>query len=91
MRDQLVWVCPACARTVRVPRTVERISCSCGHEQLNGPTPGLGDDLAAALARAGLTKALYIRLRRKIGLRKPCGCRKRQKKLNEIGNTFGIG
>ena len=91
MRDQLVWVCPACARTVRVPRTVERISCSCGHEQLNGPTPGLGDDLAAALARAGLTKALYIRLRRALGFRKPCGCGKRQRLLNRAGKALGIG
>ena len=48
--------------------------------------PGLGDRVASALAAVGITKE---RVSKALG--KPCGCAKRQAKLNDIGRRFGIG
>ena len=48
--------------------------------------PGLGDMVASALSAVGITKE---RVSKAIG--KPCGCAKRQEKLNELGRKFGIG
>lgn len=48
--------------------------------------PGLGDMVAAGLSAVGITKE---RVSKAIG--KPCGCAKRQEKLNELGRKFGIG
>jgi hypothetical protein len=48
--------------------------------------PGLGDRVASALAAVGITKE---RVSKALG--KPCGCAKRQAKLNELGRKFGIG
>ena len=50
------------------------------------PRPGLGDRVAAALAAVGITKE---RVSKALG--KPCGCAKRQQRLNELGRKFGIG
>jgi len=47
---------------------------------------GLGDMVAGGLASVGITKA---RVSKAIG--RPCGCAKRQEKLNELGRKFGIG
>ena len=49
-------------------------------------TQGLGDLVAAALSAVGITKE---RVSKAIG--RPCGCAKRQEKLNNIGRRFGIG
>jgi len=48
--------------------------------------PGLGDRVASALAAVGITKE---RVSKALG--KPCGCAKRQAKLNDLGRRFGIG
>ena len=48
--------------------------------------PGLGDRVASALAAVGITKE---RVSKALG--KPCGCAKRQAKLNELVRRFGIG
>ncbi len=48
--------------------------------------PGLGDRVASALAAVGITKE---RVSKALG--KPCGCAKRQAKLNELGRRIGIG
>ena len=50
------------------------------------PKPGIGDMVASALSAVGITKE---RVSKAIG--KPCGCAKRQEKLNELGRKFGIG
>ena len=50
------------------------------------PKLGLGDRVASALAAVGITKE---RVSKALG--KPCGCAKRQAKLNELGRKFGIG
>lgn len=47
---------------------------------------GLGDLVAAALSAVGITKE---RVSKAIG--RPCGCGKRQEKLNELGRSLGIG
>ena len=47
---------------------------------------GLGDMVADGLAAVGITKE---RVSKAIG--RPCGCVKRQEKLNDIGRRFGIG
>lgn len=47
---------------------------------------GLGDMVADGLAAVGITKE---RVSNAIG--RPCGCDKRQKRLNDIGRRFGIG
>jgi len=48
--------------------------------------PGLGDRVAQALAAVGITKE---RVSKALG--KPCGCAKRQRRLNDIGRRLGIG
>ena len=48
--------------------------------------PGLGDMVAAGLSAIGITKE---RVSKAIG--KPCGCAKRQQRLNELGRRLGIG
>jgi hypothetical protein len=48
--------------------------------------PGLGDMVAAGLSAVGITKE---RVSKAIG--KPCGCAKRQERLNELGRRLGIG
>lgn len=46
---------------------------------------GLGDWLAWLLSSVGITKA---RVEKVTG--KPCGCDKRQQKLNELGEKLGL-
>ena len=48
--------------------------------------PGLGDMVAAALRAVGITPE---RVSAVTG--KPCGCKKRAAKLNELGRRIGIG
>jgi hypothetical protein len=80
------WACPVCGRRAIVPTSTLRIFCACGHQQLNGPVPGLGDRVAAGLAKIGVTKARVSKL-----LGRPCKCPKRQRRLNELGRVVGIG
>lgn len=47
---------------------------------------GLGDMVAAGLSAVGITKERVSRV-----LGRPCGCGKRQAKLNDLGRRFGIG
>lgn len=54
-------------------------------------TPGLGDLLAMALVRCGLTKRgwsramVYLRLKSPVSI---CGCSRRQQRLNRIGDSL---
>lgn len=46
---------------------------------------GWGDKLAVILFKVGVTKAVYLRIKRWLRLKPRCGCAKRQKKLNTFG------
>jgi hypothetical protein len=61
------------------------------HLPVEPQPPGLGDMVAAGLASVGITKERYQAARAAVGLKRPCGCLKRQKKLNELGKRIGIG
>ena len=64
----------------------DRITVDETHPAYPRAKPGLGDMVAAGLAAVGITKA---RVSKAIG--KPCGCAKRQERLNELGRRLGIG
>jgi hypothetical protein len=90
-RYQLIaWTCPACGARARVPSTTPRVYCYCGFKQLHGPTPGLGDLIAALLCRLGITQSRYTRLKRRVGLKPKCGCGRRQRQLNALGRKLGL-
>ena len=59
------------------------VHCACGYTQYEYPA-GLGDRVAAAMARVGITKQRYVRAKRRLGLKGDCGCAKRQKRLNRL-------
>lgn len=48
--------------------------------------PGLGDMVSAGLAAVGITPE---RVSKALG--RPCGCKERAAKLNELGRRIGIG
>lgn len=48
--------------------------------------PGLGDMVSAGLAAVGITPERVSKV-----LGRPCGCKKRAAKLNELGRRIGIG
>jgi hypothetical protein len=48
--------------------------------------PGLGDYVAAGLSAVGITPE---RVSKALG--RPCGCKKRQARLNDLGRRLGIG
>jgi hypothetical protein len=89
--------CPVCRRRTKFPHS-KRVCC--GHPGCKPEPPGepnqatetvsrkngLGDIVAGGLSAVGITKE---RVSRAIG--RPCGCAKRQEKLNELGRKFGIG
>lgn len=50
------------------------------------PRPGLGDMVSAGLAAVGITPERVSRV-----LGRPCGCKERAAKLNELGRRIGIG
>ncbi len=89
--SQLIWICPACRISARIPSTTPRIFCVCGYTQENGPTPGLGDYVAAGLHMIGVTPQLVANAKAAVGLKRRCGCRKRQRVLNQIGRALGVG
>jgi hypothetical protein len=83
--DYLAWKCPVCRLQALVRADRFPVHCACGHVQLL-PNPGLGDHVAAGLGKLGITKQRVSRL-----LGRPCKCRERQKRLNELGRVAGIG
>ena len=85
------WTCPVCGISVRVKHDTPRIFCACGYRQDNGVTPGLGDHVAAGLHKIGITQERYTRAKAAVGLKRKCGCSKRQKMLNKMGRKMGIG
>jgi hypothetical protein len=52
---------------------------------------GIGDYVAAALHRVGITEGRYVKAKAALGLKPKCGCSKRQKLLNALGRMVGIG
>jgi hypothetical protein len=83
MPNQLKWKCPACSITARLPANHGAIHCCCGFTQYRNP-PGLGDRVAAVLARTGMTEQRYKAIKKRLGLKPDCGCKKRQRALNRI-------
>jgi hypothetical protein len=69
-----------------VSRDGDQITVDETHPAYPRAKPGLGDMVAAGLAAVGITKE---RVSKAIG--KPCGCAKRQERLNELGRRLGIG
>ena len=47
---------------------------------------GLGDIISTGLSKLGITPERVSK-----AIRKPCGCNKRKKKLNSVGEKLGIG
>lgn len=47
---------------------------------------GLGDIISIGLSKMGITPERVSK-----ALKKPCGCNKRKKKLNAVGEKLGIG
>ena len=80
-----VYKCLACGAAVTNQQQPHLGGCLCSPDQ-GSSKPGLGDRVASALAAVGITKE---RVSKALG--KPCGCAKRQAKLNELGRKLGIG
>ena len=78
------WKCPACGTLAKMPDDFKRAACFCGFVQYNNP-PGLGDRVAATLAKMGVTEKRYTNAKRALGLKGACGCKKRQRALNKLG------
>jgi len=90
MRGQLRlrWKCLGCGLRGRVPPSAGRIVCGrCGWTQY-GIRPGLGDWVAAALHRVGITHARYVRVKRWLRLTPSCRCPQRQASLNRWGRRI---
>lgn len=71
---------------VRVPKDHNGIYCACGFRQYDNP-PGLGDRVAAALAKIGITEQRYKAAKAAVGLTLDCNCKKRQRALNRVKMT----
>lgn len=91
--DMLSAVFRADATAIRVERDASQYPCHPQDAAVDskvlrcGLQPaGLGDRVASALAAVGITKE---RVSKALG--KPCGCAKRQQRLNELGRRLGIG
>jgi len=54
--------------------------------ELLKPRLGLGDMVTAGLSAVGITEE-----RASKALGRPCGCKERAAKLNQLGRKFGIG
>lgn len=76
------WTCPVCKMTARVPGDFVSVQCACGYQQQRNPA-GLGDRLAAWLARIGITERRYCRAKAALGLKPRCRCKQRQERLND--------
>jgi hypothetical protein len=49
---------------------------------------GLGDYVKSALEAVGLTRTRWNAVRQALGLKKSCGCVKRQDALNKVGDAI---
>lgn len=78
------WQCPVCGIRVMVDDQHYPVHCCCGFTQQN-VSMGLGDKLAVILFRVGITKAVYLRFKRRLHFKPKCGCGRRQQKLNTFG------
>jgi hypothetical protein len=83
--NRVGWRCPNCHRIARVRPDRFPVHCSCGLTQLEY-VPGLGDYVARCLRRIGIYPAKWIAAKRWLGLAPRCGCKRRQKSLNRLGN-----
>ena len=79
--DNLIWTCPVCRIQAHVP--IFPVHCACNYVQYCNP-PGLGDRVAATLARLGITEHRYVKAKAAVGLRRKCRCPERQQKLNNL-------
>jgi hypothetical protein len=85
------WKCPICGLQFGVHISTTRIECFCGYVQLNGVYPGMGDMVAIAFLKVGITKERYAKAKSILGYDSSCDCLKRQQSLNEFGKKLGIG
>ena len=75
------WKCRVCGLKARVPSFP--VHCTCGYVQYEYPA-GLGDNVAVALGKTGITKERYLKLKKSLGLKPNCKCPWRQKVLNRV-------
>ena len=87
----VAWVCSVCGRKAMVRQGTPRIYCLCGYVQLGGVRAGLGDRVAAALHRVGITPKRYKKVKRWLGLAPKCKCPERQIALNSAGYQITKG
>lgn len=88
MSSELNTCCPICRREWRLPENWQLVRCACGFvvSREIGRHLGLGDLVAAALYRVGLSPERYMAVKAAVGLKRRCRCPKRQRQLNELGN-----
>lgn len=77
-----VWHCAICGAVAPDQSQPHRGKCACEMPA----RPGLGDMVSAGLAAVGITPERVSRV-----LGRPCGCKERAAKLNELGRRIGIG
>lgn len=68
------------------PLTADELAAHPGRTVRSSATPGLGDMVSAGLAAVGITPERVSKV-----LGRPCGCKDRAAKLNELGRRVGIG
>lgn len=96
MDDHVIgWRCFVCGKDLPPPSRPGIYKClACAGTALrpadSPPKPGLGDMVAAGLDAVGITKDRVQAVARRVGI-KDCGCKRRQQKLNELGEKLGIG
>lgn len=83
-----VWRCLACGDASPDQSVPHAGKCSCYGVPGKAPKgkPGLGDMVSAGLAAVGITPERVSKV-----LGRPCGCKERAAKLNELGRRIGIG
>lgn len=77
-----VWHCKICGAVAPDQEQPYRGKCACEKPE----RPGLGDMVSTGLAAVGITPERVSKV-----LGRPCGCKERAAKLNEIGKRIGIG
>ncbi len=75
-----VYQCRRCKRPARSTAPAERVIAKCAD--------GFGDWLHVYLGQIGITTCRINRLKKMLGLSKPCGCKKRQRWLNDAPGRF---
>ena len=83
-----IWRCLICGDASPDQSTPHLGKCSCYEtkSKTSNAKPGLGDMVSAGLAAVGITPE---RVSKALG--RPCGCKERAAKLNELGRRIGIG